>query len=188
MAAGASKDETSSQETPIAMHPLISRCSLVRAASGALIACAAAALPALAQPGPAPWRAGELLVDPQAGRLDDRVTRACAGTAGVDCQPLQCRWQDDAGAHQLVYGGGASARYTDPQGHGRLLALARSEACRDCRAQYLRLHWRDPSGDEGRTLFMQWSGLEFQRGGEGHMGGFASWPNQQPRPMTCSTR
>lgn len=152
---------------------------------GITLAWALAALPALAQPGALPWRAGELAVHPSAVNAEDRVTLACQGNR---CKPLQCRWQDGAGTHRLSFPGGSGADYTDPGGGSRRLALERSDACENCRAQYLNLYWTDPARPGAGILSLLWSGLEFGRGGEGHMGGFASWPNQQPALMSCTVR
>jgi hypothetical protein len=146
---------------------------------------ATAALPAFAQASATPWRAGELAVHPSAVNAKDHVTLACQGNR---CKPLQCRWQDAAGFHQLSFAGGIGADYTDPGGRSRRLALERSDACENCRARYLNLYWADPARPEVGTLSLLWSGLEFDRGGEGHMGGFASWSNQQPALMSCTAR
>jgi hypothetical protein len=159
-----------------------------RARSALAIAVLAASLfasGAWAQPATASWRAGELRVNPATAAAAAQVGLACEGAT---CQPLQCRWDDAAGSHLLSYAGGGAADYTAPGAQAARLVLERVDACENCRAQYLNLDWRDPARAGAGTLAVRWSGLEFTRGGEGRMGGFANWPNQQPALMRCSAR
>lgn len=145
----------------------------------------ASGVPALAQPSAALWRAGELSVEFSAGASQIRIGLACQGEG---CQPLQCRWQEASGEHLLSFAGSNNADYTGPGAPIRRLVLVRAWACENCRAQYVRLYWRDPTRTDADILETLWSGIDFQRGGAGRMGGFASWPNQQPLSMSCSTQ
>jgi len=145
----------------------------------------AAILPTLAEAAAPPWRAGEILVNDGATDAEHRLTLACEGS---NCKPLQCRWQDAAGEHRLLFAGGTRASYSGPNGQMRQLVLQRTNACENCRAQYLHLFWGEPALGGADTLTLLWSGIEFQRGGVGRMGGHASWPSQQPLLMICSTR
>jgi len=142
-------------------------------------------VPTLAEAAAPPWRAGEIMVNDGATDAERRLTLACEGS---DCKPLQCRWQDAAGKHRLLFSGGTRASYNGPDGQMRQLVLQRANACENCRAQYLHLYWGEPALSDAGTLTLLWSGIEFHRGGAGRMGGFASWPNQQPLLMSCSTR
>ena len=146
---------------------------------------AAAMQSTLAEAAAPRWRAGEILVDDGASDIEQRLTIACEGS---DCGPLQCRWRDSAGEHRLLFAGGTRATYSGPDGQMHQLVLQRANACENCRAQYLHLYWGETDLGNDDTLTLLWSGIEFQRGGVGRMGGHASWPNQQPLLMSCSTR
>ncbi len=112
------------------------------------------------------------------------------GTPWLDARydAVDCAWRGSDGEHRLSIGAGAVARYTDPTGTTHPLALQRVEACARCRAHYLRLTWRDLAAPERGVLSARWADIEFIRGGEGHMGGFAGWSGEKVQPMQCVSR
>lgn len=115
---------------------------------------------------------------------------ATPGTPWLDARysAVDCDWRAEDGAHRLRIAAGGVAHYTGPDGRERRLTLRRVSACERCRAHYLRLAWTDPSDAERGALYASWSDLEFIRGGEGRMGGFAAWSGQNNTLMECVLR
>lgn len=98
----------------------------------------------------------------------------------------ECQWRDDAGSHRLELAGGPAADYTGPDGLTRRLDLERGQACSRCRGQdTIRHYWRAPGKPDAGTLVLIW---KFSAADNTQLGGYASWPNQQPARMTCTLR
>jgi hypothetical protein len=124
-----------------------------------------------------PFRAEEGtggLMAAQSPWLDARYTAA------------ECGWQDDAGRHRIELAGGPAVDYAGPDGLTRRLDLERGQACSRCRGQdTIRHYWRDPGKPGAGTLVLIW---KFSAADNTQLGGYASWPNQQPARMICTLR